>query len=75
MDRTGGVGQKDIWRRFGIGGRTDTVFTEEDNDVRRCQQSPIWSSTSCADTADSRHCQPFPYLSLSLITDAQGTVL
>ena len=75
MGRTGEVGRMDIWRRVGVVGRTDAVLAEEEDDIRHRQQSPIWSSTSCGNTADSRHCKPFPYLSLSLMTDANGTVL
>ena len=64
-----------IWRRFGVVGRTDTVLAEEEEDVRHCQKSPIWSSTSCANTADSWHCKLFPYLPLSMTGNANGTVL
>ena len=41
VGRCGGVGRTDIWRRFGVAGRTDTVLAEEEDDVRHCQQSPI----------------------------------
>ena len=75
MGRTGEVGRTDIGRRFGGVGRTDTALEQEEDNVRHCQQSPIWSSTSCANIADSRHCKPFPYLSLSFMSDANGTVL
>ena len=75
MGRTGEVRRTDIWRRFWVVGRTDTVLTEEEDDVRHCQQSPIWSSTSCANSADSWHCKPFPYMSFSLAGNANGTVL
>ena len=75
MGRTGEVGRMDIWRRFGVVGRTVTVLAEDEDDVRHCQERPIWSSTSCAYTADSWNCKLFPYLSLSLTVNANGTVL
>ena len=75
MGRIGEVGRTDIWRRIGGVGQTETALEQEEDDVRYCQQSPIWSSTSCANTADSRHCKPFPYLSLSMTVKAIGTVL
>ena len=73
--RTGDVGRMDSWRRFGVVRRTDTLLAEEEDDVKHCQQSPIWSSASCGNTADSWHCKPFPYLSLSMTVNANGTVL
>ena len=75
MGRTGEVGRMDIWRRFGVVGRTDTVLAEEEDDVMHCQKSPIKSPTSCANTADTSHCKLFPYLSLSLSGNANGIVL
>ena len=35
------VERTNIGGRFWVAGRTDTVLTEEEADVRRCQQSPI----------------------------------
>ena len=75
MGRSGGVGQTDIWRRFGVVERTNAVLTHKEDDVRHCQQSPIWSSTSCANTADGWNCKLFPSLSLSFTGNANGTVL
>ena len=75
MGWTGEVGRTDIGRRFEVVGRTDTVLTEKKDDVRHCQKSPIWSSKSCANTANSWHCNQFPYLSFSLTGNADGTVL
>ena len=75
VGQSGEVERTDIWRRFSVVGRTDTVLSQKDDDVRHCQQSPIWSSTSCANTADSWHCKPFPCLSLSSTRNANGTAL
>ena len=75
VGRAGEVGRTDTWRRFGVVGRTDTVLTEENDDVRHCQQSAFRSSMSCTNTADSCQCKLSPYLSLSFIANANGTVL
>ena len=75
MGRTGEVGRTDIGRRFDGVGRTDTALAQKEDDVRHCQQSPIWSLTACASTADRWHCKLFFYLSLSLTINANGTVL
>ena len=51
------------------------MLTHKEYDVRHCQEIPISSSTSCANSADSWNCKPFPYLSLPWTGDGNGTVL
>ena len=38
VGQSGGVGRMDIWRHFGVGRQTDTVFMEEDGDITHYQQ-------------------------------------
>ena len=40
------------------------MLTENQGDARHCQQIPIWSLRSSANTAHSSYSKPIPFLSL-----------
>ena len=75
MGWSGEVEQTNISRRFEVVGQRDTVLTQNEGDGRHGQQSPICSLKSSANTADSCHCKPIPYLSLTLTDNVDGTLL